>query len=355
MNKQLLKNFIDLVQIDSISGEEQSIKNFITKKLEKIDVQIQEDDFGNLYKTSQKGEIMLTAHLDTVEPGRNICPIVCDNRVTSDGKTILGADNKAGVAIILTLLESLPPKLRKSIEVVFTVQEEIGMRGAYHFNTKLLTSKFGLSFDKSQFNFGKCLVLGCNYSDDFEIAIKGEASHASRPQPKLNPLIPFLEIFSKFMPGYIGEGETVNVGIVDGFAQVNSSPGMLVVKGDVRTRNKANADAYFDQIENYISKIDTDCAIQIDRTQITSGYSIESKSKEVQFLLSELHKFGFADTELIDFGSTTDAAAFSYLGFPTILMSCGVFNTHKVTEYVLLSEMEKAVEFCQQIASDFGN
>ena len=120
---RLIKTFTEIVQIDSPSGEEEAMAQYVISKLEKFGLSVSRDDYGNVI-ANDGGEdpILLSAHLDTVEPGRGIKPIINGDRIVSDGSTILGGDCKAGVAAILEALESITEDnmSHRSIEVAFT-------------------------------------------------------------------------------------------------------------------------------------------------------------------------------------------------------------------------------------------
>jgi len=153
-SKKIKKLFIDLISIDSPSGEEKKVRLFIEKELKKLNLKTSVDSFGNLWsKIPGKGEpILLSAHMDTVEPGRGIRPIVKGDLITSDGRTILGTDNKAGITEILVSLEYLiKNKLsHRPIELIFTREEEIGSLGVKNLDFNKIKSKEALVFCKNE-------------------------------------------------------------------------------------------------------------------------------------------------------------------------------------------------------------
>ena len=106
---RLVKTFCDLVQIDSPSGEEAEITAVLTKRLESVGLETELDDYGNLIARKGEGDnpLLLSAHMDTVEPGRGVKPTVRGDRIESDGTTILGGDCKCGVSAVLEALESI--------------------------------------------------------------------------------------------------------------------------------------------------------------------------------------------------------------------------------------------------------
>ena len=132
---RLVKTFCDLVQIDSPSGEEGTVAVELKRRLETLGLTIVGDDYGNVIATDGgQDPLLLSAHMDTVEPGRGIKPRVEGERIVSDGTTILAGDCKAGLAVILEALESIKEDgtPRIGVEVAFTRQEETGLQGAHN-------------------------------------------------------------------------------------------------------------------------------------------------------------------------------------------------------------------------------
>ena len=182
---RLVKTFCDLVRIDSPSGEEEAVAQELIKRLEGMGLNVQRDDYGNLVANDGgNNPITLSAHMDTVEPGRGIQPLVELDRIVSDGTTILGGDCKAGVAAILEALESVleDGTPHGAIEVAFTREEEIGLVGARNLDLSLLKGKEAVVFDgegpPSQITSSSPTYIG------FDIEITGRAAHAGAEPEK---------------------------------------------------------------------------------------------------------------------------------------------------------------------------
>src|SRR3989344_1367209 len=141
---RLIETFIELVKIDSPSGEEDNMAKEMGKRLGELGGRVEEDSYGNVIaKFDGVGEpLMLNAHLDTVEPGRGIKPKVGREKIETDGTTILGGDDKAGLAIILEALTTIKEKKIKHVplEVVLTRGEEAGLLGAVNLYYSKITA-----------------------------------------------------------------------------------------------------------------------------------------------------------------------------------------------------------------------
>ncbi len=149
--ERLTKTLIDLICIDSPTGEEDAIDREDSSRLESLGLQVQHDTFGNLIgKLAGEGvPVLLSAHMDTVEPGRGIQPQLDGDTLRSDGTTILGGDCKAGISIVLEALTSVVESGdgRRPVEVAFTRAEEGGLVGVHHLDLSLLSAKQGLVLD----------------------------------------------------------------------------------------------------------------------------------------------------------------------------------------------------------------
>ena len=176
---RIVDTFCELARIDSPSGEEEAMAQHLIAKLEDLGFNVVRDDYGNVVASDGGDDpLILSAHMDTVEPGRGIQPSVDGERIVSDGTTILGGDCKAGVAAIIEALESIAEDgvPRNSVEVAFTREEEIGLVGARNLDFSLLSGKEAVVFDgegpPSQITSSSPEYIG------FDFEITGRAAHA---------------------------------------------------------------------------------------------------------------------------------------------------------------------------------
>lgn len=155
---RLLKTFLDLVKIPSESGHEKKVTDYLVARLTSLGMKVEVDKAGELVGSDTgniigrmvgtlPGSIALSAHQDTVVPGVGISPKIVDGDIRSDGLTILGADDKAGLAIILETLEFYRDKPHPTIEVIFDICEEIGLRGASVLDLSKIYSKNSVILD----------------------------------------------------------------------------------------------------------------------------------------------------------------------------------------------------------------
>ncbi|OGM26582.1 hypothetical protein A3D00_03660 [Candidatus Woesebacteria bacterium RIFCSPHIGHO2_02_FULL_38_9] len=239
MNKnRLIKTFFDLVRLDSPSGEEEKVCSFIKERLASLNIISSVDKSGNLFAKTGGGlaePVLLSAHMDTVEPGRCIKPFVKNEVIASRSRTILGADNKVAIAAILEAITTIPPDKRKTIELVFSVSEETD-GGIKNFNFSQIESKFGIVAD-SAYPIGT-IIVASPWIEDFEAEIIGRGSHASSPEKAINALTIAANSISSLKWGKIDKETVANIGIITGGYATNTIPSQVVVKGEVRSFSK---------------------------------------------------------------------------------------------------------------------
>src|ERR687885_2826668 len=191
INQERIKNLLlELVQIDSISRKERDVAERIKKYCEELGAEVEVDDAGEKVGGNTGNviarfpgtipgaeAIMMSAHMDTVVPGRGVKPIVEGDIIRTDGSTVLGGDDKSGVAVILETIRCLQEQNipHAPIDAVFSICEEVGLLGAKHVDTSKLRARYGLVFDSDDPGF---LFTRGPSANHFEFKIHGLESHA---------------------------------------------------------------------------------------------------------------------------------------------------------------------------------
>ena len=256
---RLVKTFCDLVQIDSPSDEEEEVAQDLSRRLEALGFEILRDAHGNLIaREDGENPLLLSAHMDTVEPGRGIKPTIEGDRIVSDGTTILGGDCKAGVAAILEGLESVVEEElpRRTIQLAFTRGEEIGLVGARNMDFSMITADEAVVFDGNG-PVNKLTGSSPTYVS-FEVNITGRSAHAGvEPEKGLSAIKIAAEIISELPQGRLDEETTFNVGTISGGSVRNAVPEQATFTGEFRSRNLETLDllqlqarGIFDQVRD---------------------------------------------------------------------------------------------------------
>lgn len=353
---RLVKTFTELVQIDSPSGEEEKIAKELMIRLKKLGGKVKLDSYGNVIANFDGigKPIMLNAHLDTVEPGRGIRPIVKGDKVVSDGSTILGGDAKAGVSIILEALESLKQDKKKHlpIEVVLTREEETSLAGAKNLDYTKIKSKHGLVFDGDE--HVSRIFVASPWHNEIDLIITGRAAHAGvEPEKGLSAIEIGARIISLLKLGRIDFETTANIGLINGGSARNAVPEKMRVKGEIRSRDKNKLKkhvAHFKKVVSEIAKKYKDAKIELLIEEAYQGFKIDSKHKTVKLVSETLKSISFGPS-LIATGGGSDANIFYKHGVEVVIVGTGVYDAHTVREYVLIDQMFDGAKFCEKLIS----
>ena len=241
----VLDLFVELAAIPSPSGEEEAVAAVIRSYLADLGLAVEDDDAGNLLARlepaeSDGGSIFLCAHMDTVPPVGEIHPVVGeDGFVRNEGGTILGADNKATVAVLLEAARLLLSEGRPhaGVELLFTVKEEVGLQGAKDFDPTRLQSKLGFVYDCSGPVGG--IVRSAPYGKTIDVVFKGRSAHAGlAPEEGRSAIAAAARAVADLRLGRIDEETTANVGLIEGGTGRNVVPDRCELAAEARSRDE---------------------------------------------------------------------------------------------------------------------
>ncbi|MFZ5424662.1 MAG: M20/M25/M40 family metallo-hydrolase [Patescibacteria group bacterium] len=341
--KRLLNTFLKIVSIDSPSGFEQGMVAYVSDYLNSLKYKIQIDSYGNLIckiPGEKNSTLLLTAHLDTVEPGCGIIPLVEDGVVKSVGNTILGADNKVGVACLLEVAHTISENNieHPSLELVFTLSEEVGNYGALNLNYSLLTAKEGFSFDGSD-TFGAITVASPFYNR-FDISLEGTASHAGKPEGANNVIMPLLNVLNSINLGRITDNTLCNIGVVALGTTRNTVPGKVEVKGEVRSYTEAELNKYTDLIVGYFqsSAQKFNATVSCDVVRENGGFKLSESDRLLSKGVATLEKLNIKPI-LHESTGCYDANIFFDHGIKVLNFSNGSKNNHTIEEEVSVENL----------------
>lgn len=354
--KRLVNTLLDLVRIDSPSGEEKEISKFIAEKLRKLGGKVQFDNFGNLIaKFAGSGEpIIINSHLDTVEPGRNIHPQIKGDRIVSDGTTILGGDAKSGVAIILEALESLQEdkKSHLPIEVIFTLSEENGLLGALNLDYNLISAKHGVTFDGEK-SIEHITTSAPGYSR-IDVTISGRSAHAGmEPEKGISAIKIASEIISQLEVGRIDDETTANIGLIEGGSARNAVPETVHFKAEIRSRNLEKLEKHslhFEKVFKEVMEKHPKAKIELNINREFDPYLFEENHSVIELISKTLKKLDLKPN-LKASGGGADVNIFHTHGLEVVCVGIGDYNPHTTREYVIISEMLEGTKFCEELIS----
>lgn len=348
----LVKTFCNLVQVDSPTGTEDSFGSYLVEYLkDKVDV-IKKDSYGNVYvRLNGTGDaVFFSAHLDTVEPGKGIKPQIKDEYIASDGTTILGADNKSTIACYLQLIEELKKtKDHKTIEFVFTKEEETTSAGADNFKYSLLQAKTGFCFDSV--NPIGTIITASPYYERFDLKILGKAAHASKPQAAINVLTIFKEILHNTALGKLDEDTVFNIGLFNGGYVRNTVPGEMTANGEIRgfVEEKINTHK-----KNFETAVKNACekykaTHELNFHQENKGYKFNPDIEIITNVIEKMTKVGI-NPQTLDAWAVSDANIFNHKNLICVNLGDGVEFPHSKQERIKVEDMEKNLKLMVELS-----
>ncbi|MBM3942447.1 MAG: M20/M25/M40 family metallo-hydrolase [SAR202 cluster bacterium] len=351
--ERLVRDFCDLVRIDSPSGQEEAVAQHLTRRLEALGLRVQRDAHGNVIASEEGANpLLLSAHMDTVEPGRGVKPQIKGDRITSDGATILGGDCKAGVAAIMEGLESIAQEglARRPAQVVFTRGEEIGLVGASNLDFSLLRGKEAVVFDG---NGPVNTITGASPTYvRFDVNVKGRAAHAGvEPEKGLSAIRIAAEIVTKLPQGRLDAESTFNVGAISGGSVRNAVPAQALIQGEFRSRNTETLDLLRMQVTQTLEEARRryrDATIQEEFEVMFRMYTLDPKEPIVQAVTRSMRELRL-NPNIQPSGGGTDGNVLRLHGIQSVVVGMSTNLMHTVDEYVVIPDLVNTARFCQQL------
>lgn len=369
---RLVQEFINLVRIDSPSGNESAIAEYLKEVFAGLGAQIVEDEAGRHAGSTANNLIvrvpgartdlpplMFNAHLDTVEPGTGINVIEKDGILKSDGRTILGADDKSGIAILIEVLrvlvenaQSFPP-----IELVFTICEETGLWGAKNLDYSLLASRIGYALDTSSVTK---IISGAPEANTISIRVHGLAAHAGlEPERGINAIQLAGEALARMQLGRIDHETTANIGLISGGTARNIVPDQVFLKGEVRSHNKEKLNKQTTQIRECLNRTISDYKAARDIKGDLPSWAMDveldyplMRIPDENPAVSLAQKAGRSlGRELVaeKSGGGSDANIFNAHGITTVILGTGMQMVHTTNEFIRIDDMVQAAELVLKI------
>ena len=350
--------FLELVAIDSLSRREGRIAERLAHELRALGAEAEFDDagrhvggetgnlIGRLPGTTGAPALLLCAHMDTVEPGSGVRPIVEGDVIRSDGTTVLGGDDKSGVAIICECLRVCRERgLRHPpLDVVFTVCEEVGLLGAKHLDLSRVRARRGLVFDSDAVGFAFTRAPGANA---IEIVVRGRAAHAGMaPEQGLSAIRVAAEAIAGMRLGRIDPETTANLGLIQGGRAVNIVPEEVRIRGEARSHDLARLTA---QTEHMRACFDQAAArhpgAQVEMT-VRRDYepmAVADDAPIMRLLTAAAARAGHRVTAA-GTGGGCDANVLNRRGLEVVNLGTGMRDIHTTKEWLRVTDMVAAAE-----------
>lgn len=367
-DKQLIDHLIQAIKIPSPSGREERMASWIEEKLKNSGLQIWRDkvgsrnnsDSGNVYGFLEKDPklpaVIFCAHMDTVEKGDKVINPLFDQRIfKSDGETILGADNKAGIIALLALVEEIDKrKLKNNLLFFFSTREEAGIMGSLFFEFPGKKIKYIFNVDSSD-KPGVFIYRSLGYMN-FGINVIGRAAHAAKEYEKgVNAIAVAAELITRLPLGKNNKEKwTLNIGKISGGESTNVVCDLVELKGEFRFFNqkrvkkiKLNLQKICKQVaKEFSAKIKVD----FDEKSYIPPFKGKVSGKINKICEKACDEIGL-NCEFKEAFSTSDANSFSGQGFEVVSVSRGANNAHSKSEEFSLADLKKTISLLKALVA----
>src|SRR5919109_4455889 len=309
MVPDVLTLFSDLAALPSPPGEERRVADEVAAYLRVLGLEVDEDDagakvgstIGNLLCRLEPSDgdgvpIFLCAHLDTVPPEGSIEPVVEDGVVRNAAATILGADNKAAVAVMLDAVRAVVEERRPhaGIELLFTPKEEVGLLGAQAFDESRLAARVGFVYDHAA-PIGE-VILGAPYAEALEVRFHGRAAHSGMyPEEGCSAIAAAARAIADLRLGRIDEETTANVGLIVGGTARNIVPEWCSFAAEARCHDETKLGGLVQEMLDTITFAAqlAECDVETQVDPSARGYRFKRDDEPVRLAVAALERCGF--------------------------------------------------------------
>ncbi|HBV96869.1 MAG: peptidase M20 [Peptococcaceae bacterium BICA1-7] len=362
--ERMVNEFLELVKIDSVSGFERKIADTLKLKLEELGMVVYEDDAGSKINT-QAGNLiarlpatggsgaplLLCAHMDTVEPGRGVKPVLEGDLIKSSGDTVLGADDKAGIAIIFEAVRVIKENQVKhgGLEVVLTVFEEGGLLGAANIDREKIESKIGFILDSD--GPPGSIVTQAPTQDRISITVKGKSAHAGIcPEKGISAIEVAAKAIAGMKLGRIDGETTANIGVISGGKATNIVPDTVFIQGETRSldgaRVKKQTGEIIDKAREAAEQFGAQLDIKVEN--LYREFNID-KDERVVKIAAEAARSISLEPRLLSTGGGSDANMFNEKGISTVVLGIAMQNVHTTGEYIKIDDLVMGSKYIVEI------
>ncbi|MCL2529812.1 MAG: M20/M25/M40 family metallo-hydrolase [Coriobacteriia bacterium] len=393
--ERLLATFLDLVQIDSPTGQEAELAAYCKQVLEEAGctinlealTEVPNGNSGNVVATlpafsgvvQRDGvavpqqprpsvPLYFSAHMDVVEPCRGIKPQIKDGVIYSDGTTVLGGDDKAGLAAIIEMIRCLVEAEAKGeahpeIGILFTAQEEVGLQGAKALGKEAFRDAQGaLCYVLDAAGKPGLVVNGAPFHYSYRAEFKGVAAHAGiAPEKGVSAIKAAAQAVQALPQGRLDEESTTNVGFIKGGTAGNVVAAACLVTGELRSQSKDKLLAHQARIEEILKSSPVEDDTRAGAVEVTvewkanyEGFFAPEDSPQVELAMRAARKLGLeARTEISNGGADTNV--FSSFGLAAVSLGCGMDYVHSTEERLVIKDLENLARWALAIVREsFG-
>ncbi|MBJ6364121.1 M20/M25/M40 family metallo-hydrolase [Paenibacillus sp. GCM10012307] len=371
IEKRLVEEFMELVRVDSETLHEQEICRVLKEKFGALGLQVEEDDTaavtghgaGNLFiKLPANGvdgapPIFFTSHMDTVTPGNGIKPqLDADGYIRSDGTTILGSDDKAGIAAMLEAIRVIQEqKLQHGdVQFVITVGEEAGLYGARAMDPARLEAAFGYALDSN----GKIgdIAVAAPTQAKITMQVIGKSAHAGvNPEDGISAIQVAARAISRMSLGRIDKETTANIGRFEGGGATNIVCDHVRLDAEARSIVQEKLDKQIDSMKQALESAAKDYGAEavFESEIIYPAFNFTDGDLVVEVAKRAISQIG-GTPRLFPSGGGSDANIFNGLGVPTVNLAVGYEHIHTTKEQIKVEDLVKTSRLVVELITEAG-
>ncbi len=367
INRERLADiFIHLCEIDSPSFEEKQLAEFLTTFFTELGAESIIEDNSAQHTGSNSGNLIVhfpgtievdpvffACHMDTVEPSRGVKVVRENDIFTSQGNTILGSDDKSGIAALIEMIRVLKEGNipHGPIEILFTTCEEVGLLGAKHFETSYIRAKYGYALDSTGIDR---VVVGAPAANRLKIKVHGIAAHAGlNPGQGVSALCMAARAIADLRLGRLDDQSTSNFGLIHGGVATNIVPDLITIEGEVRSHSPEKLEAYTNEIKATFHKVVEDWSDKYPDSKHPSVEIVVDAEYPAMLLkdddpvivrVQQAAAILERKIALEVGGGGSDANIFNSSGLQTAIIATGMNKVHTTDECLDLQDLYRLTE-----------
>lgn len=367
-SKRLLETFLDLVRIDSPSREEAAVAAYCRAALERAGCTVTEDgaaaqtgsNTGNLIAVlpgTRAGKVFFDAHMDNVQPCRGVQPQIRDGRVCSDGTTVLGGDDKVGVAAIIELMRSLSEsgEPHPTVVGILTTCEEIGLLGSRALDSTLFDGVPCFVLDDS------CapgtVTIGAPSHYTFVARFSGRAAHAGvAPEAGISAIQMAADAVAAMPLGRLDEQTSSNVGTITGGSADNVVPAEATLTGECRSLVRARVEEVRGAMQEAMDEAAARRGGSVDVRWYLEyqGFLLSEDDPTCRLVLAAAEDCGLVPRTVTSLGGS-DANVLGGKGCRALVLGTGMTDFHTTSESIAVADIEGTCRIAEAIVRRIGS
>ncbi|MCU0426755.1 MAG: M20/M25/M40 family metallo-hydrolase [Candidatus Kapabacteria bacterium] len=359
IDPRIIEIFREVTVIPALSGKERPMADYIHNFVSRLGLNSYEDntftkwdgDAGNiLCPVAGGGDFIMTAHMDTPRPTIDTKVVVDEEKITSDGTTALGVDNRAGVTILLYTLEKIVKENlpTRGFTIAFTTCEETTLDGSMNIPLRKEV-EMAFVFDSSM-RPGNFVCESCG-AIAFKATFLGKASHSGiAPEKGINAIVAAAKAISAIPIGRVDNTTTVNVGMIHGGEAVNVVPAQTTIEGEIRSMNLELVEQLAKKIQATFeaAAAEVGAGLEFNARWDFTPYLIKPEDRVFQEISRAIEKAGLKPNPYVSWGGS-DANSFNRRGIKSVNIGIGAQNPHANTEFIYLEDLQKSADIALEV------